>query len=316
MADPSVRPGLDLPPSRLTDRGLPRRVGVEIEFMGLSARSAARALSDGLGGRVRQEDPHAYTVENTSLGDLAVEIDLRYAHPHRRRTGLAVPLGPQSRAWLGSALSPFVPRELITRPVALDRLAEVDDAVAILRAAGATGRGAILFGSLGLHFNVDPPALDAGTVTGLLKALLLMDEKIRRATVGNSAWLRRALPPPYPEAYMRRVVAPSYWPDLNGLADDYLAANPTRRRSLDLLPLLLHFDEQRVRAVLPNEKIGKRAALHYRLPQAHVGEPGWSIVPAWNRWAAVERLAGDRAALADLGHAYLARGKPKEGQAA
>ena len=30
---------------------------------------------------------------------------------------------------------------------------------------------------------------------------------------------------------------------------------------------------------LPHEKIGSRPVLHYRLPQAHVSEPGWSIVP-------------------------------------
>jgi hypothetical protein len=33
--------------------------------------------------------------------------------------------------------------------------------------------------------------------------------------------------------------------------------------------------------------------LHYRLPQAHVGEPGWSIMPDWNRWLRVESRASD-----------------------
>jgi hypothetical protein len=51
---------------------------------------------------------------------------------------------------------------------------------------------------------------------------------------------------------------------------------------------------ERVRARLPNEKIGKRPTFHYRLPDARVSDPGWSIAPDWNRWVAVERLAVDR----------------------
>jgi hypothetical protein len=71
------------------------------------------------------------------------------------------------------------------------------------------------------------------------------------------------------------------------------------------LPILLHLDARRVRARLPREKIGARPVLHYRLPQAHVGEPGWSIASAWNGWAAVERLAEDRDRLMTVGWAHL-----------
>ena len=59
------------------------------------------------------------------------------------------------------------------------------------------------------------------------------------------------LPAAYPTDYVRRVIAPDYEPDLMTFAEDYLAANPTRDRSLDLLPILLHVDEARVRARLP-----------------------------------------------------------------
>src|SRR3712207_6922938 len=109
-----------------------------------------------------------------------------------------------------------------------------------------------------------------------------------------------------PPADVRRVVAADYWPGLAELMGDYLMANPTRERDLDLLPLFLHLDERRVRAHLPREKIGKRAVLHYRLPTARVGRPGWSIAPDWNRWVAVERLAADRSRLERLAAAYRA----------
>ncbi|HEX8527051.1 amidoligase family protein, partial [Allosphingosinicella sp.] len=61
-----------------------------------------------------------------------------------------------------------------------------------------------------------------------------------------------------------------------------------------------------------NEKIGKRPTFHYRMPDARVSDPGWSIAPDWNRWVAVERLAVDRDRLNRVGEAYLAfRGEPK-----
>ena len=104
---------------------------------------------------------------------------------------------------------------------------------------------------------------------------------------------------------VRRVLAADYWPHIDDLIGDYLAANPTRNRDLDLLPLFLHFDEQRVRARLPNEKIGQRAVLHYRLPTARVSQPGWSIAAEWNRWIAVERLAANQAQLSRLASAYF-----------
>ena len=50
---------------------------------------------------------------------------------------------------------------------------------------------------------------------------------------------------PFPIEYARLLAAPDYWPDIPSLIDDYLAFNPTRNRDLDMLPLLLHFDEAR-----------------------------------------------------------------------
>ncbi|HYG86096.1 MAG TPA: amidoligase family protein, partial [Azospirillum sp.] len=99
-------------------------------------------------------------------------------------------------------------------------------------------------------------------------------------------------------------LAPDYWPDRATLAEDYLAANATRNRDLDLLPLFLHIDPAQVRARLPYEKIGKRAVFHYRLPRAYVSNPTWTIASAWNSWVAVEMLASDRHRLDELGRAF------------
>lgn len=298
-------------PVLLGESGRERLVGVEIEFTGLGPGVAARALASALGGRVERLDPHAYEVRGSRLGDLEVELDVRYAHPEAHRDTLPIRLTPRAGAWLGWALRPLVPCELVAPPLPLSRLPEIDDAVAALRSTGARGRGANRLGSLGLHFNLDLPTLDARTVAAYLKAYLLLEPALREEVAATGRCAAKALPPPFPAAYARRVLAPDYWPrDLAELGEDYLAANPTRDRGLDLLPILLHADPARVRGRLPYAKIGSRPILHYRLPQAHVGEAGWSIGPAWAGWAAVERLAAERARLDALGSARL--GQPDE----
>lgn len=303
-------PAFARPPSVRDDRGRPRRVGVEMEFQGIGARAAASALAQAFGGTLREEDPHAFHIADTALGRLSVELDMRYAHPQRTDATPRVRLGAAGAAWLGTLLGRVVPRELVTAPLDLDALDRVDRAVAVLRGAGARGRGATLFGSLGLHFNVDPVSLEPRAITAVLKAFLLLNRSLRRgiAERGPAHLPPMAyLPAPYPDSYVRRVVAPDYRPELPALIDDYLDANPSRDRDLDMLPMFLHLDPERVRARLPYEKIGSRAVFHYRLPRAHVSDPDWSIAEAWNGWVAVERLAADAGRLEALGRARATR---------
>jgi hypothetical protein len=298
----------DLPMGENADGQL-RSVGVEVEFGVLSAQQAATALAAELGGTVAEEDAHALTVEGTVLGTLMVEIDTRFAHPQRHQGTRWGRLSATWAALLGRAAQPFVPREMVTRPIPVNQLFLVDRAVEVLRRAGAREVGPVAFG---LHFNPEAPRLDAETITAILKAFVLLNDWLRRGSRPRRLSHRLGFGGGFPPAYVRRVVAPDYWPGLADLMDDYLAANPTRDRDLDLLPLFLHLDEPRVRAQLPEEKIGKRAVLHYRLPTARVGQPGWSIAPDWNRWVAVERLAADRARLERIAAAYLAAsGKPR-----
>jgi hypothetical protein len=321
MSEPEqcVVPPMTQPPTDFADplvrenaNGRLRSVGVEVEFGALSARDAAMALAVELGGVVTEEDAHALVVEGTVLGGLMVEIDTRYAHPQRHRRTRWGRLSTDWAARLGVIGHYFVPRELVTGPMPINRLALVDRAVEVLRRAGAREAGPVTYG---LHFNPEPPRLDAETITAILKAFVLLNDWLRRESRPRRLSHQLGCGRGFPPAYVRQVVAADYWPDLAGLMGDYLAANPTRDRDLDLLPLFLHLDERRVRACLPEEKIGKRAALHYRLPTARVGRPGWSIAPDWNRWVAVERLAADLRRLERVAAAYRAAAEKPQGWA-
>lgn len=285
-------------PRALDDAGRPRRVGLELEFTALSERRAAAVLAQALGGQVEEEDPHAFHLVGSALGTLSVELDLRHVHPHRRAGHPAPWLRPPASTWLGAAAGMIVPRELVTEPIEPARFGEVDRAAGLLRAAGAQGAGVTAFGSLGLHFNVAPASLAPAAILATLQAYLVLEDWLRAQTLDSRA-LRFFAPPVFPAAYRGRVLAPDYRPDLPLLCEDYLAANPTRQRGLDLLPLFLDRLGGRIAGRIV-DKVKPRAVLHYRLPVAYVGVPGWSAARDWNNWIEVERLAGDAERLVRL----------------
>jgi hypothetical protein len=293
------------PPWTTAENGRARTVGVELEFIGPSAEEAARAMAEAFGGAVSARDPHAFVVVGSSLGDITVELDIRYAHPEKVEGAALGGLGQTLASWVGSAASYFTPCEVVTAPVPLERLHEIDNVVDVLRGIGAKGTQDGALYAFGLHFNPEAPRLDAPTIAAVLKAFVLLNAWLRREVAPDATRSFLGFADPFPEAYVRRLVAPDYVPDVARFIDDYLAANPTRNRDLDLLPLLLFLDDARVRAVLPNAKINGRPTFHYRLPDARVSDPGWSIAPEWNRWVAVERLAADRERLDSVGLAYL-----------
>ena len=303
-ASPTPLITFDLPPRTRHANGRLRTVGVEIEFAGLTAEAAAKALAWALGGGVNQRDPHAFMVKNSTLGDIAIELDLRAVHPGKTRTPL-LNLGARLASWLGSAIRHVVPCELVTAPLPIDRLEEVDRLLSVLREAGAKGTQDAALYAFGLHFNPEVPARDTETILSILKAFVLLNPWLRRQVAPDATRHLLGFADPFPADYVRRILAPDYHPDMGAFIDNHLAANPTRNRDLDLLPLLAYLDEERVRAKLPTEKINKRPTFHYRLPDARISDPGWSIAPDWNRWVAVERVADDRDRLEALGQAFL-----------
>ena len=81
-------------------------------------------------------------------------------------------------------------------------------------------------------------------------------------------------------------------PDLDRFITDYLEHNPTRNRSLDLLPVLAQHDLARVKgAVEEPDLVSARPAFHYRLPNSMLDNRDWSLAVEWNRWVTIEQVA-------------------------
>lgn len=293
-----------VPPEPYRSDGAPRRVGIEIEFAGLSIDDGARLVRALFGGREDRLDEHRLRVKGTEIGDFRIELDMSLAHPDRPETpeaGLLEQAEQKVRAAIGEAGSLFLPFEIACPPVPIAEIGRIDRLVAALRAAGAQGTEGRFFYAFGLHFNPEPARIAAGPIIDTVKAYLLLSPLLRRDMGIDFA--RRLAPfvNRFPDEYVDLVVDPGYRPDLRTFARDYLRLNPSRNRELDLYPLLAHAVPDVLAEGPRDPHVRPRPTWHWRLPDSRVGVPGWSVVPDWNRWVQVERLATDRWAMAELG---------------
>ena len=98
----------------------------------------------------------------------------------------------------------------------------------------------------------------------------------------------------FPKEYVQLVLKPTYHPTIGEFMTDYLNYNSTRNRPLDLLPLFLTIDRDKVFSYpVEKELIKARPTFHYRLPNSQVDNPNWTIASDWNKWVEVERLANN-----------------------
>lgn len=282
------------PPRRLTEQGAERRLGVEVEFIGLDVVETARLVAEQIGGRIDEKSRYECIVGGDPAGDWIVELDFRYLKEKGRGGEASSPLGVIDEAaeqLLRFGAEAVVPVEVVSPPLPLSRLRDADELVQRLREAGGRGTRDGLAYAFGLHMNPEMPALDAATVGAYLRAFICLFEWLKlRSDVDGT---RRLTPyiDPFPTAYIRHVVEPGYQPALAPLIDDYLAHNPTRNRALDMLPLFSQLDEERVRAVVSDPRVKPRPTLHYRLPNCELDRPGWGVHVAWRDWLQVEHLA-------------------------
>ena len=297
-----------LPPLTHTSHGAMRRLGVEIEFSGMSIESASEIVEGTFGGVIEKISAFEHRVQRTCMGDFNVELDYEYLKAMGREDNAGDRdslLDQVPQEFLAEIARRLVPIEIVSPPIAMDRIGQLDRVVDKLRDAGARGTRHSPLYAFGLHLNPEMPALDAETISAYLRAFLCLYEWLLR--VSEVDWTRRVTPyiNPFPTDYVQQVVAPDYSPSISQLIDDYLASNADRNRALDMLPLFAHLDEERVRAVIDDPRIKARPTLHYRLANCDVDIPGWGIDTAWRHWLEVERLAADHDRLKTIADAYL-----------
>ncbi|VUD40484.1 hypothetical protein TDB9533_00258 [Thalassocella blandensis] len=313
-----------IPQNHLNQDNHIRRVGVEIEFAGLSLEQITQAIVRQYGGTTQIKTLLEARVENTSLGDFTVELDAQYfkdlaksklpesdSNELENTTDDGLNLIEQlsmeiiSEDFLAKAASQFVPWEIVSPPVPVDQLHQLQMLVTDLREAGALGTRHSPVYAFGVHLNPELPALDSGTIVRYLKAYFCLYEWIYERE--NVDFSRRITPyiNHFDKKYIEKVLDTHYFPDLNLLVSDYLQDNPTRNRSLDLLPLFRFLDEAQVTQSVDDPRIKSRPTFHYRLPNCDIDNPTWNIHVPWQHWLEVEALANNKNLLTVACQAYL-----------
>jgi len=302
------------PPFAENYAGELRRVGVEIEFATVSVREAAECVKEIFGGRVSRLTAHRFHVQGTSHGDFEVELDSQYIH-RLETPGESKFLSSELDEWLrwfqgamaetiGDIAASVIPCEIVCPPLKLGDLHLLDRTVKALNRLGATGTRENPLYAFGAQLNPDIARTDPAYVLSVLKAYLLLSPWLREVIAVDMTRRVFAFADPFPRGYVRLITSPDYWPDFEGLIDDYLMHNPTRNRELDMLPLFAWFDEARVRARVGDPRVKPRPTFHYRLPDANFGMADWTITREWNRWCFIEQLAADADKLRMVCEAY------------
>ena len=302
---------IERPPRETNYAGEPRRVGVELEFAAVTARDAARIVRRIFGGTVRAIDHHRFAILETELGDFRSELDSQFLHradaSEEAPTGLQMLLANFQDAFhgvLGDIGSALIPCEIVCPPIRIDDMARLDSLLEELRRLGAHGTDVSPLYAFGMQLNPDIADKSAEWIVSVLKAYLLLSDWLRAVISVNLTRRVLAFADPFPPDYVLLVIDPDYRPDMATLIDDYLLHNPTRNRELDMLPLFTWIDEERVRVEVDDKRIRLRPTFHYRLPDARLDRPDWTIATEWNRWCVVERLAERPDKLAAMARAY------------
>lgn len=297
-----------MPEHELNHEQQPRKVGVEVEFSGLTPKAIVGCVKHRFGGQITESTRYEWIVEKTELGDFEVELDATalksLADRFELTSGDDGSLESVASDLLTRAAEQLVPWEIVCPPIAFRDLPKLGQLMDDLREAGAVGTRESIRYAFGVHYNPELPATDIDTLLEYFRAYLclydwLADEDHIDFTRKISSYIKH-----FPKDYILLVIAADYQPTMSQFIDDYIEHNPTRNRSLDLLPLLTWIDEKRVRAILTDSLIKKRPTFHYRMPNCDIDNPEWNLNHAWKSWMMVERLANNPDLLSARCEAY------------
>ncbi len=329
---PTTAPAFQSPPTLTNETGRIRRAGFEFEYTGVPLERACAIVQDIYGGTVERKNRFLYAVEKARSGDFEVEVDSSLLKEERYRkflrdSGLIDALSDLDREGmtLAESLEQFVedvlmrvaefaiPFEIVTPPLPMNDLGSLDELRERLHKERALGSGASVVYAFGLHINPEAAKLNATEFLNHLRAFLLLKDAFQHEAPTD--FTREYLSPyieDFPQAYIRKILANDYQPNLDALIQDYLADNPTRNRPLDMLPLFIHAAGEdgsaNIRAALPEDEqrlVKGRPTYHYRMPDCRIDDPQWSVAFEWNRWVQIERLADDEERLRELSAEYL-----------
>lgn len=286
-----------------TSSGTARKVGLEIEFAGLSPEAATECVVRRLGGRDVRNAPGDWTIRNSAIGRISLYLDTAF----RPETDSAV-----ARMGIDMARS-VVPMEIVTEPLPCTALPRIEALLNDLAAEGGHGGSESLFVGCGLHLNVDLADREEGSdLPRIALAYALLERWMRRRSPPEAS--RRLLPfvDPYPVDLVTEMARVGPGLERDGLFGLLSRHRVGRNHGLDLLPAWAAVAPESYQADGPeDEAVSARPTYHYRLPDCRIGDADWSLAYEWNRWRLIEIVAGRDDLLEPLcGHWLALRSAP------
>lgn len=292
-----------------------RKVGFELEFSNIEIEDIVRILEQNFDFEVKKKNNFLYKL-SSKYGDFTLELDFELLTKQTLKNSVkdffeevSVDIDKESiekiEELIGSISKDIVPYEISTPPLPLNDMNIINDIVQTLNQNKAYGTKDRFYNAFGLHINIEAESLEVENLLSYMKAYMVLQDYINKDAHIDLARTISPFIDNFKSDYMVYILDEKYKPTINELIEDYIQYNPTRNRSLDLLPLFASIDKQRVREKLPDEKIKPRPAFHYRLSNSMVGDSTWKVSDEWNRWILVENLANDENSLNYLSKEYL-----------
>ncbi len=283
--------------------GKNRKVGIEIEFIGIPLPQAAKIITDVFEGSVQKNDEYVYTVSESPYGSFKVECDSTFVKSRKYQSWLSklgIDLDREELKKMDRKIAEgcniLVPFEIVTPPISMDEIPKFEQLINKLKQAKKQSDSfTFSLAPCGLHINIEITSMDVNHIKPVLQSFCNQyEDLIKEIDVDK---IRRLAPyiAPFPKEYTRLLNDKDYSPDLDTFFNDYLDFNPTRNRALDLTPIIGEYSwpllEKYAEKGLELNLIKPRPAFHYRLPNCHLDEQEWSFTQEWERWVGIEDLA-------------------------
>jgi hypothetical protein len=292
-----------------------RHVGFELEFSNINIEKILEILKKKFDFKIKKVNNYFYQLES-KYGDFILELDFelltkqkltKNAQEFTKVTGFNIDEKDIDKIenFIGKVSKDIVPYEISTPPLPLDKIEMVESIVEILAQNDAKGTTHKIYYAFGLHINVEVISLDVKSLLSYLRAYVILQDFINKDAKVNLARKITPFIDNFKSDYLKYILDENYNPTIEDFIQDYIKFNPTRNRSLDMLPILGFIDEKTVRKLLPDEKIKIRPAFHYRLSNSNIGDENWKVSDEWNRWILVENLANEEQSIAQLSKEYV-----------
>lgn len=303
------------PPITKNEEDELRKAGFELEFSNIDMETILNLLVSKYNFKSKKINDYLYKLES-EYGEFTLELDFELLTKQKLYDGakeLSKTIGLKIEEYdiksienlIAELSQDIVPYEISTPPIPIDKLDIVKDLVEHLSSYNAKGTGEKIYYAFGLHINMEIVSSKIESILDYLRAYLILQDFINKDAKIDLARKISPFIDNFKKDYILHILNENYTPSKKEFIEDYIRFNPSRNRSLDMLPILAFLDDDLVSSFLPKEKIKPRPAFHYRLSNSRIGENDWDISEEWNRWVLVENLANDKNSLRDLSKEYI-----------